>query len=76
MPESEVHDTIAHYDVDADGGLDMEEFSRMIGALDQTANTSVRSPGKMERCASTSAGQSFNRGDPKLMTIVNNVTKA
>jgi hypothetical protein len=76
ISESEVHDIIAHYDVDADGGLDMEEFSRMIGALDQTANTSVRSPGKMERCASTSAGQSFNRGDPKLMTIVNNVTKA
>jgi hypothetical protein len=24
MPESEVHDTIAHYDVDADGGLDRD----------------------------------------------------
>ena len=62
ISEAEVHDIIAIYDLDGDGGLDIDEFANMLGVLEQKADSSIRSPGKVERTASDTAALGFNKG--------------
>jgi len=62
ISEAEVHDIIALYDVDGDGGLNFDEFVRMIGNLDVSVDSTIRSPGKAERNQSTHAAVGFNQG--------------
>ena len=59
---TQVHDIIGLYDLDGDGGLDLNEFKRMIGILELSVETSVRSPGKAERMTSSRAAEGFNQG--------------
>jgi len=61
ISEAEVHDIIAHYDGDGDGGLDFAEFQAMVGNLDISVETSVRSPGKTERRANVQAAMQDSR---------------